>query len=451
MRLIRSILGHTTFLLLLLAATATRTEAQQCSGRLLASGYFSTVHIYDVCTGEFLRTLDDNTRIRGPQAIKLGPDGLIWVVSEEAGTILRYRADTYEYVDTFATVGAPFGATGIAFDGNGQVYVSSYSLSTVRRYVIETRTVNRTITLGANAVGGPDNGLMIAPDGNLYIPGYDTSNVGRYDPASGSLAANYIAPRAGGLRHTRGLLTSPDGSKLYVTSEGSGDILRFTTSSGALERTIATGLVSPTGIAWHPDGSLLVAHASSKVLKLDPETGAVRGTLIDTTGGLSGVTYLAVLPAGGGGTTTPDPATIGSQYWLGGLATMNGNTVDIPDGYVSLGTAFGSAFNASQVQRVRWGRLRVQFTSCTEAEFSWESTGAGTANFGNGGYRISRILRNAATTQCEATGIAGAPNKLWLAGAWYGGESRSGEGLMLDVDSNNQVFLVWFTHRPVMN
>ncbi len=52
----------------------------------------------------FLRQLDSGTRIRGAQAVKLGPDGLIYVTSEMSQQILRYRNDTLEFVDVFATL-----------------------------------------------------------------------------------------------------------------------------------------------------------------------------------------------------------------------------------------------------------------------------------------------------------------------------------------------------------
>lgn len=424
--------------------------AADCGYRLLVSGYYSNVHIYDACTGAFLRRLDTGAgRIAGPQAVKIGPDGLIWVVSEEAGKILRYRADTYDYVDTFAQLPDRWGATGIAFGTEGDVYLTSYTTSVLRRYSIATgERIGADLSAGA-MLRGPDNGFLAGPDGKLYIPGYDTSNIVRYDPSNGTFT-QYVAPGANGINKTRGLLVSPDGTKLYVSSERSGRILRYVLATGAFDREIKSGLGIVTGLAWHPDGSLLAAvgnETNGEVIKLDPETGAMTGSLVQPlAGGLSGPTYVAVIPA----PTTPDVATIGSQYWITGLATLAGNVLDIPDAYTTLGTHFGAGFNPADVRRLPWGRLKLAFTSCTEAMFSWESSAAGSAGFGNGGYRVQRILRNEATTACEAAGFGAAPNKLWVAGAWYGGEGRSGEGLMLDVTAEGMVFVAWFTHRPVM-
>lgn len=421
--------------------------AQSCDSRLLVSGYYSNVHVYDACTGAHLRKLDESSRLSGAQALKIGPDGRLWVVSEGAGTLLRYDARTLDYVDTFADTGAGFGLTGFAFAGDDAVYLGGYNTSTLRRYSISSgQELPPPPAPAVTVLKGPDNG-MITANGQIYIPGYDTSNVVRFNPADNSYS-QFVASRADGIRATRGLLISPDGTKMYVTGERSGQVLRYRFPGGGLDKVIATGLNTPTGMAWHPDGSLLVALASS-VVKLDPETGAQRSVIVAAgSGGLSGATYVAVIPAAGGG-PAPDPALIGSQYWLTALGRLSGTQVEL-EANTALGTAFGAAFNPADVRKPRWGKLRLNFTSCTEAEFSWQSSGANTANFGDGGYRIVRNLSNPAVADCQRSGIAGAASSLWLAGSWYGGPSRDGEGMLLDTDGNGLVFLTWFTYRPVI-
>jgi len=71
--------------LLTLPGFAGDARGQACASRLFVSGYFSTVHVYDACTGAYLRDLDTPTRIRGAQAVRLGPDGLIYVAMENIG------------------------------------------------------------------------------------------------------------------------------------------------------------------------------------------------------------------------------------------------------------------------------------------------------------------------------------------------------------------------------
>lgn len=420
-------------------------QAQECSSRLLVSGYESNVHVYDACSGSFLRILDADRRLLGPQAAKIGPDGRLWVVSEGMDKILRYDAETLDYIDTFADLPPGWNVTGIAFAGFGRddVYFSSYKRNVLRRYSISTREAKGDIALPG--LEGPDNGMTAGPDGLIYIPGYDSSSVSVYLPNTGDVRP-YVGPGSNGLRAARGLLLSPDSEYMYVTGELSGQVLRYRFGSGGFDKVIRTGLNRPTGMAWGVDGSLLVASRNG-VLKLDPESGADRGVLVAAgSGGLAGPTYAAVIPVRAE-PPVPYGDRIGSQYWLTAVGRLNGSSAEL-EAHTALGAAFGAAFNPSQITKPRWGSLRLTFTSCTEAQLSWNSTGDNTANFGNGGYRLERIISNPLVAECQRTGMAAAPNTSWLSGTWYGGPSRDGEGFMLDSDGNGLIFLTWFTYRP---
>ncbi len=436
--------------LLSLGLSLHAVQAASCDEvRVLVSGYYSNVHVYDACTGAFLRNLDEDGRIRGPQAVKPGPDGRLWVVSEDTSTLLRYDADTLAYVDTFARVPPGWGMTGVAFSGDS-AYVGSYATGALRRFDLASGAAENLPPAGSALLRGPDNGLMSAPDGALYIPGYDSSNVVRFDPQSLGYAV-FVAPRDNGLRAARGLLLNAAGDRLYVSGERSNQILRYRFPGGGLDTVLTTSISTPTGLAWHPDGSLLVAGNGARgagVLKIDAATGEEKSLLIPVgSGGLSGPTYVAVVPKPRATTETPDPARIGAQYWLTALGRLQGSQVEL-EANTALGAAFGAQFDPAQVRKPRWGSLRLNFLSCTEAELSWSSRGENSARFGDGGYRIERMLITPAVTDCRRTGINGAPDTNWLQGAWYGGPSRDGEGFMLDTDGSGLVFLTWFTYRP---
>jgi len=425
-------------------------QAATCDDvRVLVSGYYSNVHVYDACTGAFLRNLDDSGRIQGAQAVKIGPDGKLWVVSEEADTLLRYDASTLEFVDTFARLPLDWGLTGVAFNG-GSAYVSSYATSALRKYDIATGALENLPLAGVTVLKGPDNGMLDAPDGKIYVPGYDTHNVVRFDPATRQYS-QFAGPRDNGLRAARGLLLNPAGNKLYVTGERSRQVLRYNFPGGALDKVINATIDTPTGMAWHPDGSLLVAGNGARgagVLKIDGETGEEKSLFIAVgSGGLSAPTYIAVIPKGPSGGETPNAATIGSQYWLTALGRLNGTTAEL-EANTALGAAFGPAFDPAAVRKPRWGTIQLSFSSCIRGELRWQSSGENSARFGSGSYPIERMLVTPAVTECLRTGIAGAPNTNWIQGAWYGGPSRDGEGFMLDTDGAGLVFLTWFTYRP---
>ncbi len=260
-----------------------------CAHRLFVSSYFDTVHVYDACTGAWQRELDSSTRIRGAQAVKLGPDGLIYVTSEMSQQILRYRNDTLEFVDVFATLPG-IDPTGFAFGPNGDVYVAGFKTDQVRRLSSTGAALDTPVAGGA--LDGPDNGIAFGPDGNLYVPGYNSSNVIRYDPRTGTTSVA-IPARTQGLFNTRGLLADRTASAMYVTGEGSGQLLRLDLATGAVT-VLANGLIGPTGIDYGVDGSLLIVEGNT-VGKFDPATGARRGILVPDGQHVTSGTYVAVI------------------------------------------------------------------------------------------------------------------------------------------------------------
>jgi hypothetical protein len=430
--------------LLFTACGAAPVLAQSdCSHYALVSGYFSNVHVYDGCSGAFLRTLDPQQgRLAGAQAVKTGPDGALWVVSESTAQVHRYRADDFSYLSTPVAVGAGFGITGIAFRGSDTLYACGYDSSTVRTYGLDGAL--RSTPVAANTgVRGFDNGMTFGPDGLLYVPGYDTHNVLRHDPATGQSTV-VVAAQSGGLRSSRGILFRPDGTTFLVTGEGSGQVLEFRRDTGAFVRELARGFSRPTGMAWGPDGSLVLA-TNLGVFKLDPDTGASRGTLVGAgSGGLNGPTYVAFVPK----PSSVDRSHIGTQFWISGPGRLEGRRVIADAMFSSTGPNFGSEFDPADVVSKRWGSMELEFTGCTSATVRWNSTGADSAGFGQGGYTLSRFIPGPGTRRCEQAGFAQSSPEDWLQGTWWGGSPRSGEGFVFEYVNDSTVVLTWFTYRP---
>jgi hypothetical protein len=131
------------------------------------------------------------------------------------------------------------------------------------------------------------------------------------------------------------------------------------------------------------------------------------------------------------------------------VATANENNriIAFSDVYSATGSVFGPNLKFSDLAVKRWGSVRIEFTSCRRAKFSWNSSGAATANFGSGEYEVERFMVNEATTRCEQKGID-ATDKSWMSGQWWGGDARSGEGWFVDRKTDGTAFFAWFTHRP---
>ena len=421
----------------ILALVALPAAAQTCGSRLFVSGFNSTVHVYDACTGAYLRDLDARARLAGAMAVRIGPDGFLYVVAETAGAIHKYRNDTLEYVGPFAAVPG-IGATGLAFDLAGVAYVAGYNSDDVKRFDRAGTALGAAFPAGSAGLNGPDNGMAFGPDGNLYIPSYDTHSVVRFDPRTGATSVA-VPARTAGLARTRGLLAARDNVHMFITSEGSGAVLRWHLASGAVTA-MTTGLVQPTGIDYAPDGNLLVSHAGG-VVRIDPATGANLGTFVAPgTGGLSGQVFLAVLPVA-------DTRQVGSQFWVVGDAAFQGRVLELPQVFSATGAQFGPGLRFSDLAVKRWGSMRLELVSCTEARFSWTSSGAGSAGFGDGAYDVFRYFENEATARCRAQGVDAA-DKSWVNGQWWGRDARSGEGLFIDRAADGRAFFAWFTHRP---
>jgi len=281
-------------LLLPLLGSAAAAQSQSCPNRLLVSGYFSTVHVYDACTGAYLRDLDTGARLGGAQAIRIGPDGLLYVAAELTNTIHKYRVDTLEYVGVFAHTPA-MAPLGLAFDGDGIAYVAGFSTNDVKKFDRNGNLIGGAFPAGAGGLMGPEIGTTFGPDGNLYVPGYYSSNVIRYDPRSGTVTTA-IAARRNGIAQPRGLLPHPDGHSMYLSAEGSDQLFRWDLSTNTLVE-LRHDLGAPTMLAFGPTGEILVTQ-NSAVNRLDPVTGATLGNLVaNGSGGLNGATFLALIPA----------------------------------------------------------------------------------------------------------------------------------------------------------
>lgn len=419
-------------------------QAQSCP-RVLVSGFESTVHIYSGCTGEHLGNLDSPARLAGPQAIRVH-QGRVYVVAEALGRVERYRADTLEHVDTPYTTDANSGITGISFDAAGAAYVGRYARNDVIRFAAPGASSTTALAAGAGGLRGPDNGLVTGPDGWIYVPGFDSNSVLRFDPVSGQSSV-FINGGSGGLRRTRGLLFEPDGG-LLVTSEGSNQILRYR-ADGSFDRVFANLGIGyrPTGLDRLDQQTLLVTgFGGNRVTRIDAVNGAIGADLVASgAGGLVGATFLTVLPAQPAG---PDLSQVGSQYWVIGAGSAQAGRLVVEHMQSATGTVFGSAFDPTTVQRRRWGSLQIEFSGCSRGQLSWDSTGEDSARFGRSGYSVQRLLPNAGSARCEAQGVSSQLDPDWMAGVWFGGEARSGEGLFIDVSNQGVVSVAFFTHRP---
>lgn len=287
-------------LLLLAVIFATACGSDECpSARLeslLVSGYRSNqVHRFDLC-GVALSDLDDGGRISGAQATAVGPDGLLYVVSEENGRILRYRADTLSFVDTWFDLSEnPSALGGIArpvalvFGREGSAYIGGFDSGRVAR-VSRDGTVDRVYDLAGRGLRGLDAGMTFHPDGRLLVPAYTSGAIYAVDVTTGDISR--FAENIEGLSEPRVIVFDADRQQLWVSNEGSGLVLGL--GLDGQPTGVSIPLPSATGLTLD-NGDLLATNDRNNTVVRYSASGEVKEVVVSPGGAVQGAVFLTVL------------------------------------------------------------------------------------------------------------------------------------------------------------
>jgi sugar lactone lactonase YvrE len=204
---------------------------------------------------------------------------------------------------------------GLAFDNGpsdahyGDLFVTGYLSHSVARFDWASQTYQPFVAPNGGGLGSP-YGIVVGPDGNVYVSDPFQNIVFRYDgstgaplPATGQTGAAFVAAGSGGLLNARGITFGSDGN-LYVCSRDTNQILRFQgpagSSPGAFMSVFAsvTNGSDPHNLTFGPDGNLYVSCFNAnespsttygQVNRYDGSTGAPIGTGVFVSRGSGGL------------------------------------------------------------------------------------------------------------------------------------------------------------------
>jgi len=211
---------------------------------------------HDIESGDFIE--DFASGIGGPTRMKIGQDGLLYVLQWLGnGRIFRYQQDG-TFVDEFTDTGVPQ-SIGLDWDDAGNLYVSSFTGDSVEMFDTNGNFVETFID---NNLVGPTN-IWFGENGDLFVIDYSGGAVKRFDSDG-----NYIEDFITGLNFGEGVDFFPD--ETILIGDGQNAAVNLYEADGTfIEQYITSG-----------SGGLLTPNA---VILRETDTFSVDDVVLETT------------------------------------------------------------------------------------------------------------------------------------------------------------------------
>lgn len=174
-----------------------------------------------------------------PRAMRFSPDrSQLMVLGDD--NIQAFDTATADFIgfrrlalaDDPETLQFPVRMRAIAYGENGQHYIVDDAARRIAVFngLSQADYVGDLVAAGAPELEDP-RGMVVGPDGNLFIANGHADNVLEVDANDGSISV-FVAAGSGGLDFARDLVFGPDGD-LYVISRGNNAVLRYSGSDGS--------------------------------------------------------------------------------------------------------------------------------------------------------------------------------------------------------------------------
>jgi hypothetical protein len=254
-------------------------DLYMANGNSAADDDPASVERFDGKTGAFLDYFvkPNSGGIEHPSYMVFGPDGLndgkldLYVANAHDGNILRYDGATRAFKGVFVSGGTGgldspqgmvfgadgnlFVASGNWFNGiNGPFYTGDFPPGAVLRYQGPTGAnpgafLGTFVAGGSGGLGNPA-GLIFGPGGDLYVSSAvvtgrsanvqvvsGTSEVLRYDGATGAFLGVFVTPASGGLKFPT-FLTFTETNPSTLEYEATSTLTTFSTASAPDSQTV---------------------------------------------------------------------------------------------------------------------------------------------------------------------------------------------------------------------
>jgi sugar lactone lactonase YvrE len=132
----------------------------------------------------------------------------------------------------------------------------------------------------------------------LFVVSQQNQKILHYDETDGSFIETFVEPITEGFQNPGGIAIHPSDGVLHVSSTGTGEVWKYTTSNGqVITPEVASGLISPGGIGFDATGANLyflaaeteLSTGTDTVMKMVVSSGAVSTIGTDGTANFSAV------------------------------------------------------------------------------------------------------------------------------------------------------------------
>jgi streptogramin lyase len=184
-----------------------------------------------------------------------------------------------DYATGFPIAGCcGWGPIGVAFDASDNLYVGDAADGHIYRFQPGGGQAGPDTRLTSAPIPGGIKALAIAGDGRIYLARYDAGDVVELDPATGAVRRTVVS----GIRCALGLAIDPLSGDLFVSQSSCGITIWRVSGFGAgagTAKPYSAPLPDVDGLTFAPDGTLYAASAGN-VVKIDgtdkPTAGASR-------------------------------------------------------------------------------------------------------------------------------------------------------------------------------